>query len=35
MNITIAIPDELAYSINEPKQSLMQKANDHDKHRVR
>jgi len=26
MNITIAIPDELAYSINEPKQSLMQKA---------
>lgn len=26
MNITIDMPDELAYTINEPQQSLMQKA---------
>ena len=26
MNITINMPDELAYSVNEPQQSLIQKA---------
>lgn len=26
MNITINMPDELAYSVNEPQQSLVQKA---------